>query len=185
MAKWRIDPDHAAAEFTAHHMMVTLVHGQFNRVSGTVLFDPAEPSRTSARVEVDAAGIYTGVDRRDNHLRSPDFLDVGKYPLIVFESTESEAVAANNLKMKGNLTIHGFTRPVVFDVRYSGPSAFVDENKVYTTFGFHATTSIDRGDFGMAWNLDIENGGFMVSRHIDIAVNFEADLEEDSNIQHA
>ena len=178
MAKWRIDPDHAAAEFTAHHMMVTLVRGQFNGVSGTVLFDPAEPSRTSTRVEVDAAGIYTGVDRRDNHLRSPDFLDVEKYPLMIFESTKVKVVAANNLKMEGNLTIHGFTCPVVFDVQYSGPSAFVDDDKAYTTFGFHAAACIDRGDFGMVWNLDIENGGFMVSRHIDIALNFEADLEE-------
>ena len=179
MAKWRIDPDHATAEFTAHHMMVTIVHGQFNGVSGTVLFDPARPSETSARVEVDVAGIYTGVDRRDNHLRSPDFLDVGKYPLMVFESTKAEVVAANNLKMTGGLTIHGFTRPVVFDVEYAGPSKFIDEDKTYTTFGFHATSTINREDFGMVWNLDIENGGFMVSRHIDITVNFEADLDEE------
>lgn len=179
MAKWRIDPDHAAAEFTAHHMMVTIVHGQFNGVSGTVFFDPAEPSRTAARVEVNAAGVYTGVDRRDAHLRSPDFLDVEKHPLMVFETTKVEVVAANNLKMTGDLTIHGFIRPVVFDVEYAGPSKFIDEDKVYTTFGFHATSTINREDFGMVWNLDIENGGFMVSRHIDITINFEADLDEE------
>ena len=179
MAKWKVDPDHAAAEFTVRHMMVTIVHGQFNKISGSILFDPADKPGTSAEMDVDVASIYTGVERRDNHLRSPDFFDVEKYPKMIFKSTVTEVVGLNNLKMAGDLTIHGVTRPVVFDVQHSGPTRFVDDDKIYTTFGFQATTCIDREDFGMTWNLDIEDGGFMVGKHVDITINFEADLDED------
>lgn len=178
MAKWNIDPDHAVGEFTVKHMMVTPVHGQFNQVTGTIDFDPADPASASVEADIDVTGIYTGVDRRDNHLRSADFFDVEKYPSMHFKSTLIEVVGLNHCKVTGDLAIHGVTRSVMFDVTFAGPSGFFDDelNETYTTFGFRAATSINREDFGMKWNASIENGGFMVGKHIDIVFNAEADL---------
>ncbi len=178
MAKWNIDPDHAVGEFTVGHMMVTPVHGQFHRVSGAINFDPAYPESTSVEVEIDTSGVYTGVDRRDNHLRSADFFDVEKFPKMFFKSTLIEVAGLNHCKITGDLTICGITRSVVFDVTFAGPSKFFDDElkQTYTAFGFRATTCVNREDFGMQWNMPIEDGGFMVGKHVDIVFNAEADL---------
>ncbi len=179
MAKWKIDPEHASGEFTVRHMMVTPVHGQFNAVSGSVIFDPADPGAASVEVVIETKGIYTGVDRRDNHLRSADFFDVERFPTMRFKSTLIDVVCANTCKVTGDLTIHGITRPVTFHVDFLGPSRFFDDElkETFTTFGFRATASINREDFGMTWNVPIEDGGFMVGKHVDIIFNAEADLE--------
>jgi polyisoprenoid-binding protein YceI len=180
MARWKIDPDHAVGEFTVYHMMVTPVHGQFNTVRGQVLFDPADPGSASVEVEIDAAGIHTGVERRDNHLKSADFFDVKRFPVISFKSTAIEVVALNNLNITGDLTIHGITLPVAFSTRFLGPSMFHDDelNQTYTTYGFRAAASINREDFGMSWNVEIEDGGFMVGKAVDIVFSAEIDLED-------
>jgi len=180
MAKWIIDPDHVSAGFSVHHMMVTIVHGLFTKVGGTIFFDPAQPAATAVEIEVDLKSIHTGVKRRDAHLLSSDFLDVEKYPTMFFKSTSTEVVGMNVLKVSGDLTIHGIKRQVVFDVTYQGPSHFVDEeeNKAYTTYGINAVSCINREDFGMTWNLDIEDGGFMVGKCIDITFSAELDLVE-------
>ena len=127
---------------------------------------------------MDVASIYTGVKRRDNHLRSSDFFDVEQFPKMYFKSTGIQVVGLNNFKITGDLTIHGIAQSVMFDVTFTGPSRFFDdeENKMYTAFGFRAITCINREDFGLKWNLDIEDGGFMVGRHVDIIFNAEADL---------
>jgi len=182
MARWNIDPDHAVGEFTIGHMMVTPVHGQFNRVSGYIDFDPSDPASASVQVEIETAGIYTGVERRDNHLRSADFFDVEKFPKMSFKSTLIEVVGLNQCKVTGNLTIHGITKSAGFDVTFAGPSRFFDDElkETYTTFGFRASTTINREDFDMKWNVPIEDGGFMVGKHADIIFNAEADLVKDS-----
>ena len=179
MAKWIIDTDHAAAEFTVYHMMVTPVHGQFNTVKGAVEFDPADPGGMSVSVEVDASSLYTGVERRDNHLKSADFFDVANFPGITFKSTAVDIVALNNITITGDLTIHGVTHPVTFRAHFLGPSKFYDEElkQTYTTFGFGAAASVDREDFGMTWNVGIEDGGFMVGKTVDIIFNAEVELE--------
>jgi polyisoprenoid-binding protein YceI len=178
MLKWKIDPDHVVGEFTVKHMMVTSIHGQFNKVTGMINFDPTDPASTSVEVEVDVASIYTGIDRRDNHLRSADFFDVDNFPKMYFKSTGIGVVGLNHCKVTGDLTLHGITQSVTFDVSFVGPSRFFDdeETKMYTAFGFRATACINREDFGMKWNLDIEDGGFMVGKHVDIIFNTEADL---------
>jgi polyisoprenoid-binding protein YceI len=180
MAKWKIDPDHAVAEFTVRHMMVTPVHGQFNSVNGWVIFDPADPGNASVEVEIDVSGLYTGINRRDNHLKSADFFDVEKFPKMSFKSRFIDVVALNNCRVAGDLTIHGVTRSVIFNVQFFGPSRFHDDElkQTYTTFGFRATASINREDFGMMWNIGIEDRGVMVGKYVDIIFNAEADLEE-------
>lgn len=179
MARWIIDPDHAVAEFVVYHMMVTPVHGHFNSIKGTVNFDPADPAAMSVEVEVDVAGLYTGTERRDNHLKSPDFFDVEKFPAMTFKSTSIQVFALNTIIITGDLTILGITRPVTFRAHFLGPSKFYDDElkETYTTFGFHATASINREDFGMAWNVGIEDGGFMVGKTVDLIFNAEIDLE--------
>ncbi|OPY82025.1 MAG: hypothetical protein A4E65_00953 [Syntrophorhabdus sp. PtaU1.Bin153] len=181
MPRWKLDPDHTVAEFTVRHMMVTWVHGQFNRISGTLVFDPADTAASSVQVEIDTAGLYTGVERRDTHLRSPDFFDVEKYPRITFRSTHVAPAGLDHAKVTGNLTIRDVTRPVTLDVRWAGPSSFVDDNETFTTYGFRAKTEVNREDFGMMWNMEMENKGFMVGKHIFITLHSEADLISEEN----
>jgi polyisoprenoid-binding protein YceI len=130
-------------------------------------------------VEIDASTLYTGEDKLDWHLKSPDFLDVEKYPTIIFKSTRVEPAGLDHAWVHGNLTVHGVTRPVMLDVRWAGPARFDDEGKIYTSFGFRAETKINREDFGMDWNMGMEHGGFMVGKHVYITLNSEADLVEE------
>jgi polyisoprenoid-binding protein YceI len=176
MKKWNLDPDHTAASFEVRHMMVTWVAGRFDKASGTLWFDPDDIGASSVEVEIDASSISTGIDRRDEDLRSERYLDVERYPKITFHSTGVECAGLDHCQVHGDLTIHGVTRPVLLDVRYAGPSYFQDDDRRYTTYGFRATTQINREDFGMQTNLEIENGGFMVGKHLLLTINSEADL---------
>jgi len=176
MLRWNLDPDHSAAVFEVRHMMVTWVTGRFSKISGTLSFDSQKVTESSVEVEIDAASISTGHDRRDKDLRSANYLDVERFPKITFRSTNVEAVALNHCKVHGDLFIHGVTRPATLDVRYAGPSYFQDDDRRYTTFGFRATTEVNRENFGMLTNLELENGGFMVGKHLFITIDTEADL---------
>ncbi len=179
MSTWMLNANHSVAEFSARHMMVTWVVGLFNKVSGTLSFDPLNVAASAVEVEIDASAIYTGVERRDNHLRSPDFLDVENYPTITFKSARVEPAGLDHAWVHGSLTMRGITRPVMLDVRWAGPSYFNDEGKIYTSFGFRGETRINREDFGMMYNLEIENGGFMVGKHAYLTLNTEVDLVEE------
>jgi polyisoprenoid-binding protein YceI len=176
VAKWIIEPEHTVAHFTARHMMITDVHGQFNKISGVIYFDPENIASTSVEVEIDAASIWTGVEQRDKHLRSADFLDVGKYPTISFKSTKVEVAGINSLKLHGEITIHGITKPILLNADFFGPNHYEDEEGSYTSLGATATTHINREDFGMTWNNYFGNGNFMVGKHLNITLNVEADL---------
>ena len=176
MKKWIIDPEHTVAHFTARHMMITDVHGQFNKVSGVIYFDPADKESTSLEIEMDTTSIWTGIERRDNHLRSADFFDVERYPKILFKSARAEIAGSNLMKIYGELTIRGITQTVILNTEYFGPIQYEDETGAYTTIGFSATTHLHREDFGMNWNNNFGPGNFMVGKHIDITVDGEADL---------
>ena len=176
MAKWIMDPDHTVAHFTTRHMMITDVHGQFNKISGIIYFDPENLSSMLLEAEIDAASIWTGIERRDNHLRSEDFLDVEKYPTISFKSTGVELLGINSLKIHGEITIHGITKPILLDAYFLGPNHYEDEEGAYSTIGFSATTYLNREEFSMTWNNNFGNGHFMVGKHINITLNSEADL---------
>jgi polyisoprenoid-binding protein YceI len=174
MAKWVIDPDHSVAAFTVRHMMVSNVHGQFNKLSGTIQFDPADIAHSSVEAEIEAEGIWTGIQKRDEHLRSPDFFDVAKYPKIFFRSTKVEPAGGSRFRLAGNLTIRGVTRPVAFDAEYLGPVKGTEEGE--RCVGFSATTKINREDYGIMWNVAlIEKGGVVVGRDVQITLAIEAD----------
>jgi polyisoprenoid-binding protein YceI len=176
MAKWSINTNHSAAEFAVRHMMVTWVRGLFTNITGNLSFDPLAVEASSVAVEIETKSLFTGVEKRDNHLKSADFLEVEKYPLITFNSTRTEPVGLDRAWVHGDLTIREITRSVVLDVRWSGPAYFNDEGIVYTSFGFRADTTINREDFGMVWNTEIEQGGFMVGKHLYIRLDSEVDL---------
>ena len=178
MATFVLDADHTAAQFTVRHMMVTWVSGHFSKVSGTLRFDPLKPDESSVEAEIDVAAVCTGIEKRDNDLRSPNYFDAEKYPKITFKSTRVEGVGLDQCLVHGDLTIHGVTRPVILDVLWAGPSYFHDETGIYTTYGFQAKTRVNREDFGLTTNLEQEHGWFMVGKHAYLTIDAEADLVE-------
>ena len=144
---WRIDPNHSAAQFSVRHLGVSTVRGAFMKVSGSASYDPADPSKNSVDVTIDASSVDTRVQMRDNDLRSPNFLDVQKYPTITFKSKQSKSAGAGKLQILGDLTIHGVTKEVTLDV--DGPSAPIKDPWGNQRIGASASTKINRKDFGI------------------------------------
>jgi polyisoprenoid-binding protein YceI len=173
MASYKLDTTHTATNFTVRHMMVTNVRGGFDKVSGTLEFDAANPIASSVEVIIEAASVNTGVLDRDNHLRSADFFEVEKYPNITFKSTKVEALSDTHAKVTGDLTIRDVTKSVVLDVEFLGQTAspFGD-----TRAGFEATANINREDFGLGWNVALEAGGVLVGKEIKLNIDAEAIL---------
>ena len=168
---WQIDSSHTSVEFTVRHMMISNVKGQFQKTTGTITANGNDPASAKIDVTIDASSVDTRVERRDAHLKSPDFLDVAKFPTITFKSTKVEAAGPNKWTMTGDLTIHGVTRPVVLDVEGSGPPIQV---MGHTRAGASATTKIKRSDFGLTWNKALETGGVLVGDDIAISIDLEA-----------
>ena len=185
MARWIFEPGHSAAEFAVRHMMVSHMRGLFKNVQGRIDFDPDRPMGAAAvEATIHAAGIWTGDEPRDAHLRSADFLDVEKYPEIVFRSSEFRCVGEADFKVFGELAIRGVTRPVVLAARYLGrwqcPYWEGDRDLGPTNrIGFTATTTINRHDFGVSWNSPLDQGGMVVGDEVAITLDVEAILESD------
>lgn len=178
--KWAIDPDHSAAVFSIKHMMVTNVWGHFSKVSGTIFFDPADPSGSSVEAEIDVSSLSTGNKKRDEHLLSGDFFEISDFPKIYFRSTGAEIAGKKSGKISGNLSLHGITRPITLDVKYSGPVKSPVEIGGETSIGFTAETTINREDYGILWNVPLDGGNLMVGKDVSITLNIEADLVEET-----
>ncbi|MGD0883857.1 MAG: YceI family protein [Thermodesulfovibrionales bacterium] len=177
MPTWIIDPDHSVATFAVRHMMIANVHGQFNKVSGSIQCDPPDMAQLSVEAEIDAASIYTGIQKRDDHLRSPDFFDVATYPKIIFKSTKVEAISGNRVRVTGNLTMRGIARPVTLDADFFGPVKDpFDEGGV--SIGFTASARVDRREYGMMWNAGTEDV-IVVGWDVQITLAAEADRTAD------
>jgi polyisoprenoid-binding protein YceI len=144
---WKLDPPHSSAQFSVRHLGVSTVRGAFTKVSGTVQYDPNNLDKSSIQTTIEAASIDTRVDMRDNDLRSPNFLDVQKYPTITFTSRKIERAGAGKLKVTGDLTIHGVTKEAILDV--DGPSEPMKDPWGNMRMGASATTKINRKDFGV------------------------------------
>lgn len=167
---WEIDPAHTTVGFVARHLMVAKVRGRFTGVTGAITV-AERPEDSSVEVTIDAATIDTREEARDNHLRSPDFLDVENHPTITFRSTRVRHVEGHRWAVDGELTIKGVTRPVTLDVTYEG---VVRDPWGGERVGFSATTEIDRDDWGVSWNVALEAGGFLVGKKVMIEIEVEA-----------
>lgn len=171
---WELDPTHTLVEFSTKHMMITTVKGRFGEVTGRLEVDETDPSRSSVEVEIRAASIDTRTDQRDAHLRSPDFLDVERYPTLVFRSRRIEGdplKEGERFRVIGDLTIRGETREVALDAVYegSGRDPWGGER-----VSFSAETKLDRREFGLVWNQALETGGVLVSNEIRIQLEVQA-----------
>jgi polyisoprenoid-binding protein YceI len=168
---WKLDPVHSVAEFKVKHLMITNVKGQFTGVSGALSLDESDLTLSRVEATIDAASINTREPQRDTHLKSPDFFDVEKYPTLLFNSTHLSRNADGELQVAGDLTIHGVTRNVTFEVE--GPTPPVKDPWGNTRVGLSATTKINRKDFGLTWNAALETGGFMVGEEVTITLEVE------------
>jgi len=144
---WQVDPMHSSAQFSVRHLGVSTVRGAFTKVSGSAKYDPADPSKTSLDATIDATSVDTRVEMRDNDLRSPNFLEVQKYPTITFHSKRVKGAGAGKLQIVGDLTIHGVTKEVTLDV--DGPSAPIKDPWGNQRIGASASTKINRKDFAV------------------------------------
>jgi polyisoprenoid-binding protein YceI len=168
---YKIDPAHSSAHFVVRHMMITNVRGGFSGVQGTVVYDPDDLSASSIDVTIDVHSLNTADATRDTHVKSPDFLDAEKYPTIIFTS-KTITRDGGDLKVKGDLTIHGVTKEAVLLVE--GPTGEQKDPWGNTRVGASSTTKIKRSDFGLTWNAALETGGIMLGD--DLKLELEVSL---------
>jgi polyisoprenoid-binding protein YceI len=172
-ADWDIDTTHASANFTVKHLGVTNVNGTLGAVTGKFITDDKDITKSKLEVSVDAKGINTGNQKRDDHLRSGDFFDVEKNPTVTFKSTKIEKVSDNTLKFTGDLTMHGVTKPVTFEAELSPEvdHPFMPGVKARAATG---SFTINREEWGLTWNKPMANNSFVVGK--DVKVTLEAEL---------
>ena len=169
IATWNLDATHSVAEFKVKHMMISNVKGQFTGITGSLNYDEAEPLNSSVEATLDANSINTREPQRDAHLKSADFFDVENFPTLAFKSTSLKRTGDDELAVTGDLTIHGVTRQVVFQVE--GPTVPGKDPWGNTRIGLSATTKINRKDFGLTWNAALEAGGILVGEDVTITLD--------------
>ncbi len=170
-AGWEFDPSHTGVHFKIRHLMVSSVRGDFDKFTGKVEYDEKNPLKSTADITIDAASINTRIAKRDEHLKSPEFLDVTKYPTITFKSTGVKKGKGGTLEMAGDLTIHGMTKRV--SLKIDGPSKIAKDPWGNSHVGGAATAKINRKDFGLTWNQTLETGGVMVGDEIEVTIDIE------------
>ena len=166
---WQIDPSHSSVEFSVRHLMLSKVRGRAASFTGEIHLDEVA-HRSSVVVTIETSSITTGDERRDRHVRSPDFLDVVNHPTMEFRSTSLSA-AGSYRRVEGELTIRGVTRLVELDVEYQGVGR---DLWGATRAGFSATTEINRKDFGLTWDAVLEGGGVVVGDTITVALEIQS-----------
>lgn len=169
--QFTIDPAHTVLGFAARHMMFAKVRGRFGAFTGTIQLDPDQLEASSARVEIDAASIDTGVADRDRHLRSGDFFDTEHHPKITFESTRIESLGGERYAVHGKLSIRGVERDVTLSAEYGGRAKdpWGNERALFTLSG-----SLNRSDFGLRWNQALEAGGVLVGERVELELEVQA-----------
>ena len=172
MTTWKIDTAHTQINFSAKHMMVTTVRGTFHDVAGTIELDENDPTRSRGEFRVGTASVDTNFGARDTHLRSADFFDAEGFPEITFVSTGIKQVADAEFKVTGDLTIRDTTKPITFDVQLEG---IVPGMSGARHAGLSATTIIARDDWGLNWNVALEQGGWLVGKDIKLDIAIAAD----------
>ena len=177
MGNWQLDPYHTQVEFSAKHLGMMTVRGYFDEVSTTADIDPAHPEAASVEATISTASIRTNNGVRDNDLRSSNFLEVEKYPVITFKSTSVEAAGPDHYTLTGDLTIKSTTRPVSLEVTKYGE--FNDPGMMGHRIAYGATTKINRKDFGVSLNMVLD-GRLVVGEEIQITIEGEI-VEQQEN----
>lgn len=167
---WQVDKSHTHINFVARHMMISKVRGEFNDYDIDIDFDENNLTDTTVEVAIKAASINTRDEKRDAHLRSPDFLNAEAYPILTFKSKRVEQTGPKSGRLIGDLTIRDVTREVALDVEYSG---IMKAPWGGQSAGFGAKTSINRKDWGLNWNVALETGGWLVSEQVTIEIEME------------
>ncbi len=171
ISTWTADPAHTLVEFSGKHMMITTVKGSFSGVEATILLDESDITKSSVTATIDATTLYTGVEYRDNHLRSADFLDVEHNPTLEFKSKRIERKSDDEFRVIGDLTIKGLAREVVLDTTLEGRGPGMDGKE---RIAFTAKTAINRKDWGLSWNVVLEKGALLVGETIKIELHVQA-----------
>jgi polyisoprenoid-binding protein YceI len=169
---WELDPRHTAAQFSVRHLAISTVRGGFSNVTGTVVYDDKDVSKSSVDVTIDVSTVDTREPNRDKDLKSDHFFDLEHYPTMTFRSKKVEQAGVGKLKVTGDLTIHGVTKEVVLDV--DGPTAPVKDPWGNQRAAINATTKINRQDYGVKWNAMMDNGGVVVGD--DVSINIDAEM---------
>jgi polyisoprenoid-binding protein YceI len=174
--RWAIDPAHSDIQFVVRHLMIAKVRGRFREFSGTIFVGEA-PEDSFAEATIDVASIDTRDPARDDHLRSPEFLDVERYPTIRFRSTEVRPGEGDHWRVAGDLTVRDVTNSVTVDVEFGGTALDPWGNQ---RAGFIGSTEIDRDDFGVSWNQALEAGGYLVGKTVRVEIEVEAVREPEA-----
>jgi polyisoprenoid-binding protein YceI len=164
-----IDPAHSSVEFKIRHLM-TPKAGKFREVDGAVHINRAEPAKSSVEFTIKTASIDTGEPDRDEHLRSPDFFEVAKYPTISFRSSSVTPKSATQFDVAGDLTMHGVTKRVVLPVTFLG---FGKDGRGKERAGFSTETTLDRKDYGITWNRILDEGGVLLGDEVKVSIDLE------------
>jgi len=173
---WQLDAAHSSVEFAVKHLMISTVKGRFSDVAGHVSVEDDDPTAARIEVTIAAKSIDTGVEKRDDHLRSGDFFDVETYPTLRFASNTVERTGDDELLVTGDLTIRDVTRQVVLRVEEGGTASDPWGGE---RAAFHATAKIDRKDFGLSWNQALEAGGVLVGDEVRISIDAQLVLQDD------
>jgi polyisoprenoid-binding protein YceI len=167
---YSLDRSHSKVSFTIRHLM-SEVDGRFRDFDGSITYDPQAPEKSAVEVTVQAASIDTANQRRDDHLRSPDFFEAEKHPTLSFKSTTVERESESALRVTGDLSIRGVTKQVTIPVRITGAMPYRGGEKV----GFASDFTVDRKDFGVTWNRAVDQGGVLLGDDVAISIRVEAD----------
>lgn len=167
---WTVDPTHSVAGFSVRHMVVSNVRGELGKITGTLTIDRDDVTKSKVEASIDVTAINTRDEKRDGHLRSPDFFDTAKFPTLTFKSTKVEKAGEGKLKVTGDLTMRGVTKPAVLDVE--GPSGEITAFGMTKT-GFSATTRLNRQAFGVSFSKALDNGGAIVGDEVTVQLDLE------------
>jgi polyisoprenoid-binding protein YceI len=171
VSTWSFDPAHSHASFSIKHMVISNVRGEFGKMTGTVSLDDKDITKSKVEATIDATTIDTREAKRDEHLRSPDFFDVAKYPTITFKSTKVERDGKDGLKVTGDLTMRGVTKPVVLKV--VGPTGEIKDPWGKARRGASVSTKLNRNDYGVSWSKALEGGGLIVGNDVNVELEVE------------
>jgi polyisoprenoid-binding protein YceI len=169
--QWRIDPLHSSAQFSVRHMMISTVRGQFGGVKGVMTYDPKNPAASSVEATIDCTTVNTGEPKRDSDLKTAEFFDVKRYPVMTFKSKRVDVAGAGKLRVTGDLTINAITRQVVLEVE--GPTAPIRDTQGREKIGVSGTAKVSRKEYGILYNPIMESGGVAVSDEVTIVLEIE------------